>query len=357
MEEFYKKKNIRDFLTLFSESKWKSLCILVLEYGILSLRLNYKVSSLSMEDIQEYVDELKDNLKKINKQNTKKIRDINNEMVNNVSQKTSTNNKRYSATGFKPSSDWRKGEEKTIFDVDPNNNNENYVVTKKENKILENSNNNFTNSSNKEENIYNYHYTNNNQMRNEIKNFYEDNKTDIYTKNIEREEQELKKKREKIMSDILYPKGPKAYQHNYKDNVMPNNFTAKQQSRQYRTTYGGDYRKNNEDCYKVNKKHNIRKQGYAFRDSRNSSMNSSFNDGFKASVRSNSSNKSIRFKSGLQKLKLTTPLEGKNKEQLNRSFSKKNVMSFNKVGSKIKAQVEADKKIYELMKKNKNIFY
>ena len=37
-KEFYKKKIIRDFLTLFSESKWKNLCILCMEYGVLMLK-------------------------------------------------------------------------------------------------------------------------------------------------------------------------------------------------------------------------------------------------------------------------------------------------------------------------------
>ena len=45
MEEFYKKKIIRDFLTLFSESKWKNLCILCIEYGILMLKQKYQISS------------------------------------------------------------------------------------------------------------------------------------------------------------------------------------------------------------------------------------------------------------------------------------------------------------------------
>ena len=58
MEEFYKKKVIRDFLSLFSESKWKNLCILCLEYGILTLKKNYQISSLSMEDIDQFVDDL-----------------------------------------------------------------------------------------------------------------------------------------------------------------------------------------------------------------------------------------------------------------------------------------------------------
>ena len=58
MEEFYKKKIIRDFLTLFSESKWKNLCILCMEYGILMLKQKYQVSSLSMEDIEEFVNDL-----------------------------------------------------------------------------------------------------------------------------------------------------------------------------------------------------------------------------------------------------------------------------------------------------------
>ena len=73
MEEFYKKKVIRDFLSLFSESKWKNLCILCLEYGILTLKKNYQISSLSMEDIDQFVDDLIEEDAKKQKKNLRKF--------------------------------------------------------------------------------------------------------------------------------------------------------------------------------------------------------------------------------------------------------------------------------------------
>ena len=109
MEEFYKKKVIRDFLSLFSESKWKNLCILCLEYGILTLKKNYQISSLSMEDIDQFVDDLIEEDAKKQKKNLRKF-DITKQNTSNHSNITSYNNK--------ASSNWRQGETKSIFDND-----------------------------------------------------------------------------------------------------------------------------------------------------------------------------------------------------------------------------------------------
>ena len=128
MEEFYKKKIIRDFLTLFSESKWKNLCILCMEYGILMLKQKYQVSSLSMDDIEEFVNDLIEEESKKNHKNLKKLRqDIvsNTNFYYNNNSSSIPNN---TSTSFKPSSDWRKGEIKTIFDGDDTNMNPNSII-------------------------------------------------------------------------------------------------------------------------------------------------------------------------------------------------------------------------------------
>ena len=132
MEEFYKKKIIRDFLTLFSESKWKNLCILCMEYGVLTLKQKYQISSLSMEDIEEFVNELIEEESKKNQKNLKKLRQgivsnthfsyINNtEISKKINSNSNSNINNNTSTSFKPSSDWRKGEVKTIFDNEDNN--------------------------------------------------------------------------------------------------------------------------------------------------------------------------------------------------------------------------------------------
>ncbi len=97
IEEFYKKKIIRDFLSLFSESKWKQLLFLLVEYGILQLRKDYNVASMSLEDIHSIIDDLKEQENKKLRMNNKKFdRSMSKDMGDSISNK--------------PSSTWRKGE-------------------------------------------------------------------------------------------------------------------------------------------------------------------------------------------------------------------------------------------------------
>src|SRR5688500_15300643 len=96
-DEFYKKKVIRDFLSLFSESKWKELIILSLEYGIIMLKKNHNVASLSVDDFSNIVDELKEEESKRIKKEMKKFES------KSISRERSVSNS-------KPSSDWRKGD-------------------------------------------------------------------------------------------------------------------------------------------------------------------------------------------------------------------------------------------------------
>ena len=55
IEILYKRKTIRDFLSLFSDTKWNQLIIHTLEYGILQLKLRSNLASLSIEDIMNLV--------------------------------------------------------------------------------------------------------------------------------------------------------------------------------------------------------------------------------------------------------------------------------------------------------------
>ena len=224
MEEFYKKKIIRDFLTLFSESKWKNLCILCMEYGILMLKQKYQVSSLSMEDIEEFVNDLIEEETKKNQKNLKKLRQdiVSNTNFNYNNNNSNTNN---ASSSFKPSSDWRKGEVKTIFDGEDtykmnNFNNQNY--------------NNYN------QNINNYHY-NNNANKNINKNYgvAQNNYIDPTTYSND-EPAFIKKGKEKLIDDILFPKQNKIVNYR-KDNVFNNNLPKKQQLKQYKTSYKESY--------------------------------------------------------------------------------------------------------------------
>lgn len=55
IDQLYKKKTIRDFLSLFSDNKWNQLISITLEYGILMLKSNHNLASLSIDDINNFV--------------------------------------------------------------------------------------------------------------------------------------------------------------------------------------------------------------------------------------------------------------------------------------------------------------
>ena len=346
MEEFYKNKIIRNFLTLFSESKWKNLCILCMEYGVLTLKTKYQVSSLSMEDIEEFVNDLVEQEKIKNQKNLKKLRqDIGsnaNAKDNIRNSKISNTNSNYnSQTSFKPSSDWRKGENKTIFDgCDDNNFNNNYI------------NPNYAN---------NYHYNKNSNMNNNNYGFTESsyNEESAYSK----------KGKEKLIDDILYPKKQKIVNY-HKDNVFNNQLPKNQQLKQYKTSYNDSYTiKKNNNYYNTSNSsynnYNVNKRNYGNSNSNFDFGNTSFGSNNQNSVsrtmkRSLSSAGGTRFKSGLQKLRITKPLQGKksNNDSMNSSFSVRGNYSnkINNVSSKIKSQVDADKKIHGMLRKNSGNF-
>lgn len=104
IEEFYKKKVIRDFLSLFSETKWKELIFLCLEYGIIFLKRNYNVASLSLDDLNNILDDLKEEENKRIKKNLKKF-----DVDYNSERKRSGSNTKMMVN--KPPSDWRKGDD------------------------------------------------------------------------------------------------------------------------------------------------------------------------------------------------------------------------------------------------------
>jgi N-methylhydantoinase A/oxoprolinase/acetone carboxylase beta subunit len=104
IEEFYKKKVIRDFLSLFSETKWKELIFLCLEYGIILLKRNYNVASLSLDDLNNIMDDLKEEENKRIKQNLKKF-----ELDYKSERRGSGSNTKLVVN--KPPSDWRKGDD------------------------------------------------------------------------------------------------------------------------------------------------------------------------------------------------------------------------------------------------------
>ena len=351
MEEFYKKKIIRDFLTLFSESKWKNLCILCMEYGVLTLKQKYQVSSLSMEDIEEFVNDLIEEESKKNQKNLKKLRqgiasntNFNyNNNANNINSNSIANN---TSTSFKPSSDWRKGEIKTIFDNEDINNNH-----------AHNKNFNFDNYNVNSNN--NYHY----RKHNEDDNMKINDNNYIEPTTLSNEDPAfIKKGKEKLMDDILFPKQNKIVNYR-KDNIFNNNLNKNQQLKQYKTSYNESYgnkKKNNLNNYSnINSKYKKGKNNY------NDYNNTSFSEGisFNASKtlkRSSSFSNNTRFKSGLQKLKVNTPLNKMNNDDsMNNSFSIRANYSnkINNVPSKIKSQVDADKRIYGLLKKNQGNKY
>jgi len=121
IEDLYKVKIIRDFLSLFSDNKWKYIISLTLEYGILNLRKNHNIASLSLEDLEIINNNIKEeeNKKKANRNSPMnnptptRSRQTNNLMlieksVSSNGRATSEPNKRFKA--FKPPSQWRTGD-------------------------------------------------------------------------------------------------------------------------------------------------------------------------------------------------------------------------------------------------------
>ena len=262
MEEFYKKKVIRDFLSLFSESKWKNLCILCLEYGILTLKKNYQISSLSMEDIDQFVDDLIEEDAKKQKKNLRKF-DITKQNTSNHSNITSYNNK--------ASSNWRQGETKSIFDNDEQD--------------LEVSN-------------------------------------DVSVAS--------KVAKEKLLDEILYPKKNKITYPKESDIFQTSSTkNKKRDAKNYTSTYNNTY---------CNTNSNIKRNRAP--STQNRKLNTS------------SSNSTMKFSSGLQMLKMRAPSK-RNANGRSTSANRRTEGNFRNVSSKIKSQVEADRKIYEMLKNKK----
>lgn len=264
MEEFYKKKVIRDFLSLFSESKWKNLCILCLEYGILTLKKNYQISSLSMEDIDQFVDDLIEEDAKKQKKNLRKF-DITKQNTSNHSNITSYNNK--------ASSNWRKGDTKSIFDNDD---------------------------------------------QDEVSN-------DVSVAS--------KVAKEKLLDEILYPKKNKITYPKESDIFQTSSTkNKKRDAKNYTSTYNNTYSNIS------NTNSNIK------RNQAPSTQNRKLN--------TSSSNSTMKFSSGLQMLKMRAPSK-RNVNGRSTSANRRTEGNFRNVSSKIKSQVEADRKIYEMLKNKK----
>ena len=326
MEDFYKKKIIRDFLSLFSQSKWKNLCTYLIEYAILLLKKNYQISSLSLEDIEGFVDELIEEQERNRKKNYKKLNQ--NLSTSNSNYSTPQNKLTNLTQGNKPSSDWRKGENKTIFDVEENSNN----------------NNNYYNNTNDNNNNDNNYYNNNSNRGNNFNN-YNDNEITL-----------SRISKEKIVDEILYPNKPK---FKYKKSELlnfPN--TNYNKNSQFKTTYKNAY------TNKINTNNN---KNYSYNNTNlatpriNNNKTRNFSNNKKVLSNSNSSS-NLKFKSGLQMLHMsrhnskTNVFNNNNNNNKLRSNSN-NRINLHNISSKIKSQVEADKKIYNMLKKNNNNNY
>ena len=309
MEEFYKKKVIRDFLTLFSESKWKNLCVLCIEYGILILKKNYQVSSLSMDDIEQFVDDLIQEDARKTKKNLKKF-DIGHKLQSDVSITSNTNSR--------PSSNWRKGDTKTIFDGNDNDN--------------ENDNN-----KQQQQQLPHQHYNYSKQSGNTS--YYADTDMSVISR----------RTKEKAMDDILYPKHKVAT--TYKNDYLFNSGNKKYNHKSdYTTTYSNNYNSNK-----------LKRKEHTYH--RNNSNRNDYS--FSRQLSTSNSNSNMKFNSGLQMLKMRTPSKTSKHAYTRSSSTKRNVggtvnnitniyeSKYKNISSKIKNQIETDKKIYEMMKNKK----
>ena len=151
MEILYKKKVIRDFLSLYSESSWTQLVSHILEYGIILFKKKFNVAALSPEDIykivenfknDEHIYDKKSNVKKIGIKNTSKNKN-NHDSYHSTSRKNSisaTKNKKFNT--IKINTVKQNYSDKNIFSTSKNKKN----TIKKRPQTPNRNNNEFKNS-------------------------------------------------------------------------------------------------------------------------------------------------------------------------------------------------------------------
>jgi len=104
IEDLYKRKAIRDYLSLFSENKWKKLIPLTLEHGILNLQNKTNITTLSLDDISQMNEMIRTELENKNKPEKEHA-----QHEGRTTTETS-NVVRSKSKEIRPSSKWRKGD-------------------------------------------------------------------------------------------------------------------------------------------------------------------------------------------------------------------------------------------------------
>ena len=132
MEILYKKKVIRDFLSLYIESSWMQLISHLLEYGIILFKKKYTISALSPEDIYKIVEDFKKEQHIFDNKKTNNNNNNNNKIMPTSNKNFSTNSNR------------KKSRTKSFS--------KNYSFTRSNSK---NNNNSILNKTNSDKNIFN----------------------------------------------------------------------------------------------------------------------------------------------------------------------------------------------------------
>jgi hypothetical protein len=149
IEMLYKKKIIRDFLSLFTENYWKQLISCILEYGIINFKKHHNIASLTPEDIIAVVESLKKEENLVDKKRTNLI--ISNQ-INNLNNANTKNSNKLNSKNVNAS---RSRSKSTSANKDGRNilKSNTLLTTVNKNKILDlnsNSNNSsFLNNKNK----------------------------------------------------------------------------------------------------------------------------------------------------------------------------------------------------------------
>jgi hypothetical protein len=104
IEDLYKKKVIRDYLSLFSENKWKKLIPLTLEHGILNLQNKTNITSLSLDHIYQMNETIRNEIENKNKPEKEHAQHEGRTMTE------TSNVVRSKSKEIRPSSKWRKGD-------------------------------------------------------------------------------------------------------------------------------------------------------------------------------------------------------------------------------------------------------
>lgn len=111
IENLFRRKQIKEVLNQYSQNKWNQLIPIIMEIGVIYLKNNFNLPALSVEELKEILNDLKDsNYELIDEKRGRDRGRSNNPEIKNTNY-VARSKSIGEALIRKPSSQWRKGEE------------------------------------------------------------------------------------------------------------------------------------------------------------------------------------------------------------------------------------------------------